>query len=328
MRLNGYRVSHRNKWYFIQHGILSVQELALLEFYVDLFCFNPSQPNFGTFKVNFEEVQDVFHCKSDTTVRNWHKRLLEVGFIKTTNNPHVFELICSKRYIGQSLKIKGEANKYQLLEQNQPIETILQSFGIDFQSIGKNIQPVGTDDDEKTDATAQTKLLAKDSYNSDTLSSLGSQRVVVIKQAVRNDAEYQKIYADGGFEKLTPDDMRWIDQNTTEKISIESDKQEQEIVRIYFCGNWEEYQKNILIKNNSKTDVGNVSKVLQRYIKKPTFEANTLYTTPKKNTTISGTVNPPYDQKDGCATDTSFIDTQANKFSLGRFSKIDSRRAV
>lgn len=224
--LNGYRATHRNKWYFIQHGILSIQELALLEFYADLFCFNPAQPNFGTFTIKFEEIANVFNCKSDTTVRNWHSRLLQVGFIKTTTKPHVFELSCSKRYIGQSLKIKGEANKYQLLEQNQPIETILQSFGIDFQSIGTNIQPVGTDDKEKADVTAQTKSLAKDSYkDSDTNLSFTSQRYAFIRQAVRSDAEYQQIYADGGYELLTPEDMRWIDEHVFEKVLIESESE-------------------------------------------------------------------------------------------------------
>jgi len=245
--LNGYRATHRNKWYFIQHGILSVQELALLEFYADLFCFNPAQLNFGTFKVNFEEIRKVFNYKSDSAIRNWHKRLLEVGFIKSTNKPRTFELTCSKRYIGLSEKIKGEANKYQLLEQNQPIEVILQSFGIDFQSIGTNVQPIGIEEDEKIDITVQTKSLAKDSYkDSDTHSSCSSQKVVVIRQSVRNDAEYQKIYEDGGFKKLTPEDMRWIDENTTEKISIESDEHEKEIVRIYFEGKWDEYRNSLI----------------------------------------------------------------------------------
>jgi len=248
MKLNGYRATHRNKWYFIQHGILSIQELALLEFYADLFCFNPAQPNYGVFTVKFEEIANVFHCKSDTTIRNWHKRLLEVGFIGTTNNPHVYKLTCCGRYIGQSQKIKGEANKYQLLEQNQPIETILQSFGIDFQSIGKNLQPVGIENDEKTDISAQTKSLATDSYkDSNTPSSIDSHKVVVIKQEVRSDKEYQQIYDDGDYTNFTPDDMKWVDQNVIEKIEIENDEHEKEILRIYFDGDWTEYRKHLII---------------------------------------------------------------------------------
>jgi len=249
MKLNGYRASHRNKWYFIRHGILSIQELALLEYYADIFCFNSAQPNYGVFTVKFEETANIFHCKSDTTVRNWHKKLLEVGFIEATDNQHVFKLICCGRYIGQSLKIKGEANKYQALEHNQPIETILQSFGIDFQSIGKNFQPIGIENNEKVDISAQTKSLATDSYkDSDTTSSIGSKKVVVIKQETRSDAEYTQIQNETSEDfRLSIEDMRWIDQNAMERIVVESDEQEKEIVRIYFNGDLNKYRKNLLV---------------------------------------------------------------------------------
>lgn len=216
MKLNGYRASHRNKWYFIQKGILSVQELSLLEYYADIFCFNNSQPNYGTFKVNFEEIANIFHYKSDATVRGWHAKLLEIGFIDTTDDRHVFKLTCCGRYIGQSEKIKGEAIRYQELEKNQPIETILQSFGIEFHSIGEKVQSIGIEDDKKIDSTIQTKSLTKYSYNSSTLSSIPSsitsQKVVITRQSVRSDAEYQKFYEEN-HNYPTPDDMKWIDQN-------------------------------------------------------------------------------------------------------------------
>jgi len=39
--------------------------------------------------------------------------------------------------------------------------------------------------------------------------------------------------------------MKWIDQNISEEIKIESGEQEKEIVRIYFDGDWDNYRKNL-----------------------------------------------------------------------------------
>ena len=322
--LNGYRATHRNKWYFIQHSILSVQELALLEFYADLFCFNPTQPNFGTFTVKFEEVANVFNCKSDTTIRNWHRRLLELGFIEKTSTASVFKLVCCARYIGPGF-FKGEAVKYQEREKNQSIEIILQSFGIDFQSIGTNIQPIEIQDDEKADVTAQTTSLAKDSYNDiDTVASLEAQRFVVIRQAVRSDTEYQEFYSDCGFEKLTPEDMRWIDENTLEKISIETEEREKEIVKMYFNGSWDKYLKNV----DTKTGVSKRHEDYTKYSNRQALEANVLDTTAKTNRTTIGPHYPAHDQKDGCASNSSSLENQPRKNSIGSDSKIDGHRAV
>ncbi|KKP86218.1 MAG: hypothetical protein UR89_C0029G0003 [Candidatus Roizmanbacteria bacterium GW2011_GWA2_35_8] len=100
-KFNGYRPTHRNKWKFIQEGILSVQELSLLEFYADIVDFDRKHPNFGLFEVNFEEISQVFEC-STGTVRGWNNKLILIGFIEKTSKRDWYKLICYERYIDPS----------------------------------------------------------------------------------------------------------------------------------------------------------------------------------------------------------------------------------
>src|SRR3990170_7846696 len=141
-KLNGYRASHKNKWLFIKHGILSVQELSLLEFYADIFDFDPRhETTVGLFPVNFKEIAEVFSC-SQNTVRNWHSRLLQLGLIKNTDKKNIYQLSCYSRYITPG-RFEGKAAVYAKQETNQSIEIILQNFGIDSQLVGGKVQIIG-----------------------------------------------------------------------------------------------------------------------------------------------------------------------------------------
>lgn len=240
--LNGYRASHRNKWVFVQNNILTIQELSLLEFYADIFCFDRNKQDFGLFEVNFDELKSIFHCKSENTVRNWHKKLLTTGFIKKTNKRTIYQLTCWERYIVPSAIWKGKASYYTELEKNQPIEKILQNFGITSHSIGENSQPVANNISDL--ATNHTAIAI--SSSKDEVSMVGLNKKVVIKQEPRSESEYQKIQQEGNFPTMTIEDMRWIDENAKEEITIENDEMEKEIVKTYFNGDWNNYQRNVI----------------------------------------------------------------------------------
>lgn len=246
MKLNGYRASHRNKWLLIKNRVLSLQEVAYLEFCADIMCFDWKKQEYGTFKTNFKEISNLFDCKSETTVRNWHNKLLRIGFIQSTNQKNVYKLTCHARYITPGFW-KGEASQYAEQEKDQPIEHILQNFGLILQNIDKTDQLI---EKNKQDLISNNTPIAISSSKDNSIisSSIDSKKVVVIKQdVVRSDEEYQKMWDEGNYSMLTPEDMKSIDQDLREEIEIESDEQEKEIVRIYFDNDWGKYQKSLLI---------------------------------------------------------------------------------
>jgi len=237
-KLNGYRASHRNKWRLIQHGILNIQELSLLEFYVDITDFDKEHETFGRFSTNFPEIAKIFNCKSDNTVRNWHKKLINSGFIKPTHATREYEFVCFLRYIPPGFW-GGEAAQYASREKDKPVAKILQIIGVKLQNIGQKVQPVG---EKKNKTTLNTTLKALGSFKDD--SNVIPVKKVLIKQEVRSEEEYQRIYEENPNLPI-PDDMRWIDENVTETIEV-SKENEAEIVDIYFDGDWNKYQNNLI----------------------------------------------------------------------------------
>lgn len=243
-KLNGYRASHKNKWLFIKHGILSIQELALLEFYADIFDFDPGHETVGLFPVNFEEIAEIFSC-SPNTVRNWHGKLLHSGFIKSTAKKSIYRLACHARYTTPSVKFQGKAAVYAEQETNQSIEIILQNFEIDSQLVGEKVQIVG-EKDEKLGSESSSIAISSFKVESSNKDSLRIIKKVIIKQDLRSEEEYQKMYKDNP-EGLEPEDMKWIDENIKEEIEV-TESNEKEIVDMYFDGDWEEYRKNLVVR--------------------------------------------------------------------------------
>lgn len=242
-KLNGYRPTHKNKWLFIQHGILSVQELTLLEFYADIMDFDKTHDIFGTFKPDFEEISLIFNCKSQNTVRNWHNKLLGVGFVSKTNKKGWYTLSCFERYITTG-KWGGKATYYEKLEKDQPIAIILQNFDIDLQNIEEKFQPIANQSQEKVETTGNSNSIALGSSMKDEYRYF-PKRTVLIRQEVRPDEEYHKIHQENP-EGLTPEDMKWVDENLKEKIVIENDEMEKNIVEVFFNGDWDEYKRHLI----------------------------------------------------------------------------------
>lgn len=133
MKKNGYRPTHRNKWLLLRGRLLSPQALLLLEFCIDQMDFDPRHTQFGTCEINFYEVAELFGCKSTTTPRNWHKQLLDRGFLTPSNKRGYYFVSSPERYIVRRKDGVGKADICSKEETNQPIERIIQSITQDFQ---------------------------------------------------------------------------------------------------------------------------------------------------------------------------------------------------
>jgi len=141
-KLNGYRPTHRNKWFLIYSETLSYRALLLFEYYLDIFDFDIHHDTFGEFHVSFSQIRELFRIKSDNTIRSWHDELLATGLIQETNRPHIFLIKNPLRYINPGLKWKGEAAQYASDEKDQSIGYILKKIGSIIQPLVGNTQKI------------------------------------------------------------------------------------------------------------------------------------------------------------------------------------------
>lgn len=216
--LNGWRPTHKNKWLFIKHDILSLQELALLECYADIFDFDNKHTGYSYFEVYFEEIALIFR-KSENTIRNWHNKLLSLGFIEKTTRIHKYKIKTPERYI-TSGKWKGEADYYAKLEKDQSIEIILSNFGIEYGRDGEKIQPVVKN---KASTASKVPSIALGS-SKDQSRDKQVTRGLDVKER-KSPQEYEEKAKESQLEGLSADDMQWID----ESLSGESSKEEAKI---------------------------------------------------------------------------------------------------
>lgn len=241
MKFNGYRPTHRNKWLFLQHGILNVQELAFLEFCADLVDFDKNHENYGMFEVDIVVMTKIF-CKSENTIRGWFKKLLKAGFISKTEKQRYYRMSCHERYIN-SARWGGRASEYARKEKDQPVGIILQNFGIDLQNIEQEAQSV-----EKNSIKSDSETEARALISSKVDSGVDQRKILVIKQIPRTDQEYEQIQAEENFQILSKEDMRWIDENVSEEIDVTDQETEKNCVDAFFNGNWEEYKRYLITK--------------------------------------------------------------------------------
>jgi len=236
MKLVGYRASHRNRWLLIKKGILTHQEFLLLELYLDIMDFDKKHDKFGTFEVFFDEIGDVFN-KSEDSIRAWHKGLVAKGFVQIFDKKRrLFQIKTPLRYItGEAWG--GKANQYVKEESSdKSLEYLLKNTCFSPKKV-ENIQ--------KKKAPPALKNTPK-ALGFSKVDSRVNHKMVVIEQRVRSDKEYQKIYQDGNFSVLTPDDMKWVDQNVKEEIIIKNNQMEKDIVRVFFDDDWNEYKKHLI----------------------------------------------------------------------------------
>lgn len=242
MKLNGYRASHRNRWLLIKSKVLTPQEFLLFEYYLDSMDFDSRHSNFGLFEAFLNEIALDFDKKEDT-IQDWHNSLLEKGFIQLVDKKRkLFKVKTPERY---GTVLGCNAKEFAKNEKNTPtLDFILQN--VCFSPEKAKINPPNN----TTLASDNTSKYLGSSKGGLGLSSIGSKKVVVISQSVRSGTEYQKMYQESGCEGLTPDEMKWVDQNVTEKIVIENNEQENDIVNTFFDGDWNEYQKHLKVSDD------------------------------------------------------------------------------
>jgi len=238
MKLNGYRATHRNRWFLITKKILNPQEFLLFEYYIDLMDFDRSHgDNFATFEAYLKEVAPVFNKKEDA-VRKWHNGLLSKHFIKIVDPlRHLYTVKSPFRYVIGKDQWGGEASQYAKEEkEKQNPDFILQNICF-FQPQTENIQLKSV---EKTDISANT---TENSLSSSKNNSMVNQyKVVVIPPIVRSEEEYQKMFADNS--DFSIENMKLADECTAEEQVIENEEQEKKIVDESFNGDWDEYKKH------------------------------------------------------------------------------------
>jgi hypothetical protein len=217
-KLNGYRPTHRNRWKLIAGGILTLQHLSLLEYFADIVDFDYKHEKYGLFEIDFYEIKQIFNC-SENTIRGWHKQLLLLGFIEKTTKLHWYKLVCNDSYINQGEK-KGRPDEYAKIEKDQPIEIILQSFGLNLQTIEEKLQQIEKKKDKQKVSTTETDSIAIGSSKDEYKNSLVSP--FVTSDSPRTMADYKKIKEEMGFKLLNEEDMKWIDENIHEDQPVPS----------------------------------------------------------------------------------------------------------
>lgn len=205
----GYRASHRNRWLLLSHEVLSEHEWLLYEYFLDMSCWNAEFNKFGVFEFFPKEIIPIFN-KGVETIQGWCAGLLQKGFIRLYDEDRkLYEIKNPARYLFDGRK-GGKASVFKKEEsavekEDELLEIILDNLCFYPERLRKN--------PEKVTPSILREEKAISSYNGSISSSLNKK--VAVKQLPRTRGEYQRIYKEGGYVGLTPDDMEWIDINQT-----------------------------------------------------------------------------------------------------------------
>jgi len=219
---NTYQKLYRHRHIIAKKLKLSDPEYRLWDLYLALYDWDTKHTEtFQTVEAPDRDIAKLLDWSASKVCRNRNK-LISKGIIKSkTRTVHEVILIPSK-----------ETDVSSLQHQNAPVK---QTFA--------GVQQKSAEKQQSTGKTDQNTIVSyKDKY-------IGESKRVVIKQEVRSDKEYQRIYQGGDFQNLTPDDMKWIDENLSEIKVIEDNKMENDIVDIYFDGDWGKYKQSLITKH-------------------------------------------------------------------------------
>ena len=78
MKTNGFRISHRNRWLFVMEGVLTINEMVLLDFYIDKINFSPTSEDAGTFELDYAELY-CYLGKKESSIYALNGSLLKKG---------------------------------------------------------------------------------------------------------------------------------------------------------------------------------------------------------------------------------------------------------
>lgn len=179
-KLRGYQKAPRDRFELLINKVLNQEEFILYEFGIAITDWDIEHvETYGTFEATNKEIAMALGWKSDSTVSRHKKSLIKKGLFYIENSG----LISPKDF-----------DKWQL----------------------RKFLPAKI---HESPAHAQTQPANIQDSSSKMQENRGQEEVYSLSffkgnsSLLRKEEEYQKIYKEGGYTLLTPDDMRWIDEN-------------------------------------------------------------------------------------------------------------------
>lgn len=204
MKMNGYRVSHRNKWVLL--GLMEKTEFLLFQYLIDITCFDRTKEWYSIAEINVSNITNLFDYSSTNSIYNKLRKLEQIGLISRFDKSwQKVKIVNFERYLLNNQIQKGKAHEYAKKELNQPIEFVFQSIGIPKQCIAKSSQSIANSAQYNQNFDSSKDL---DSFKVAS-NSLDKKQTI---SKVKSDKHYQEL------KKENPDlpsaeDMKWIDKH-------------------------------------------------------------------------------------------------------------------
>lgn len=226
MKINGFRSSHRNRWILLSNKYLSHQEFLLFEYFIDQLDFDSTHNNFQTFELNLDDLKNIFG-KSTKTIQRWFKELKNKGLIiQIDETKGIYTIHNSERYF-TAKKSNGKALQVQEEEKDITFDKLCQIIcpsikDKNVQNVDKNVQNVDKNVQSTTSICRDKNIPNSRHLISSKVKSNRFPKEIVLKNDPRSYE--QCIEESKEYETLTADDIYWINQNVTEKRSLEDNE--------------------------------------------------------------------------------------------------------
>ena len=209
-RFNGVRSCHRNRWALIYYDVLPREEFLLLELCIDVATWDEKKKDYGCFNLNNKQLASFLGYKSHSSVSRLKEKLIDKGLI--IKEEEGFCITAMGRYLTTGKGI-GYALTAATEEMNISVNHIVSLMGTKCVPVHIDCDSVDEDCDSMHDldinlgSNSVSKALVSSKVKFNT-----SSKKVVVRQGIRSDEEYREILNSGNYERLTIDDMKWIDE--------------------------------------------------------------------------------------------------------------------
>lgn len=209
-RLKGYHKTFRGRFLFLRNKILTEGEFVLwdLSFNVLADWDKNHIETYGTFPYTWADIAFLLGCSESIICRRSEKLFKH----------HLWE-----RLINGSIKVSGieiidllaEITKKEGVVDLQDYLAKTQSYNAKLHENNVKLQRIYPKEEipDCAQNLAKTQISASKAH---LVSFKGESRVI------RTDEEYQKILEEGGYTRLTVEDMKWIDENVKEDLRVPS----------------------------------------------------------------------------------------------------------
>jgi len=252
-RLRGYYRSFRGEFQLLQNKTLTIEEYTLWKLSFSVLADWDADPShadiFGSFSHSFTEVA-YYLGRNPSFVSRRSKKLFELGLWKKREDERIE--VCGFGLVKQLTKMshKHIVNMQDYIANPHVYDAYVQNPHANLQEhTSKDIGELPPQIDANLHEQRDKDSLV--SYKDE--SNVSLVKVVEIKGKVRSNEEYQKMFEEGGSNQLSPDDMRWIDENVSETLDV-TDDNEKSLVETYFDGNWDEYKKHVFTRKKRQYD--------------------------------------------------------------------------